>query len=139
MSITACKPIEESYRKLTNIALVGKSDLNRELFRENKENYNIKKEDKELTVSNNSEYIRSLYRKYLGKDELDRNIKTDTKDLSNPLILDLQRNPSSSTHRIDEKIQRPKESKRESTQPSQRIDAYPPTISKSFSKKESYE
>lgn len=51
-------------------------------------------------MSNNSEYIRSLYRKYLGKDELDRNIKTDAKDLTNPIVRDLQRNPSSSNQRV---------------------------------------
>lgn len=34
-------------------------------------------------MTNNSEYIRSLYRKYLGKDELDsRNLKTDVKEVT---------------------------------------------------------
>jgi hypothetical protein len=46
--------------------MVSKGALSRELFRDNKENYR----DKDVSVGNNSEYIKSLYRKYLGKEEV---------------------------------------------------------------------
>lgn len=137
-SITSCKPIEESYKKLATIGLIGKANLSRELFRENKENQNFKKED--VTISNNSEYIRSLYRKYLGKDDADRNLKTDVKELSHQHIKEIQQSTSQQRLESQDKVGRIKEKETKKDYSQRTIEVYPaPTLTKSFSKKESYE
>lgn len=56
----------EEPKRINSICIASKNTPSKELYKENKENTMIDREP--FGVTTNSEYIKSLYRKYLGKE-----------------------------------------------------------------------
>ena len=78
MQKTLSSNVREEPKRINSISLVSKNTPSKEILRDNKENHNVEKDF--AGIANNSEYIKSLYRKYLGKDsetERERTIKTN--------------------------------------------------------------